>query len=122
MSKRRVLCRRWQDMQTGDLVVVFHDVSTRDEHATVIEVEREMPDGPTRIEGTVQTWHDSNCKEYPVVVVPGEWDKQIVTCILGKDELPEDVKCDLRLLSLSHKRGLDRVLGWAMTRWPEAFK
>lgn len=91
------------------------------------EVHRDAPDVPTRWNSDARYRSNGLCS----VVVPHEWADQEVTCILGKDELPEALKAVFDLWDFGENVAVfaygipghpyEELRVWAKRRWPEAF-
>ena len=82
-------------------------------------VEREFPDVPTRVAGIARRAEvDDVAFQRTIANLPDAWEGKKCTVTLGKDELPEEIASYISGCTL----GADEILGWFVSRWPEAFK
>jgi hypothetical protein len=117
MSKQQIEVREG-DQCAGDVFVRYIDESW-------LVVEREVPDVPTRVVAKAMQAANARGLGSWIADLPEAWANEDCTVILGKDELPEDVK---RAVETPDPRS--DACGWASgkmgtfirSRWPEAFK
>ena len=102
----------YSDLQPGDVIV---------SHGGNVAViwEREVPDVPTRVVGFCH-WN-ANPDTDAHVDLPREWLGEVVTCILGKDELPKDVKAVAERWAVPVENDVCVLARFVKSRWPEAF-
>jgi len=112
------LTLRPKDVRPGDRVIALQS------NPVYVVVERDESELPTRVVAKA-FYHPMALK--CLVVVPDSFVDEDVTCILGRDELPEEVRssanCTLPGNGTYDPEGPAWIMGrFIRTRWPEAFK